>query len=112
MNKNLFTGVVSIALAFLLAVALKEPCHNLLKESTAERNARDTAYAGEVVNKKIENARHSLFTSSDSEYRIYIKYEYALNDETKTGEKYFTVDKETYLAYGINDWFDSQNPNQ
>ena len=39
MNKNLFTGVVSIALAFLLAVALKEPCHNLLPQGKNMKEA-------------------------------------------------------------------------
>lgn len=80
-----------------------------LRDYKAESKAIEAVYAGEIVDKRIENARQGLFGSSDTEYRIYIEFEYTHNDETQTGEKYFTVDKETYLAYDIGDWFDSHD---
>lgn len=105
MDKRLFSGVVAIVLAILMLALLREPFLMILKKAEVE----ESTYAGEIINKEIENARHGLFVSSDSEYRIYIEFEYTYNDEKKTGEKYFTVSQETYLAYDIGDWFDSHN---
>lgn len=96
-------GLTIVAIS--LCVFLGRICYNMQQET----KLKESAYAGEIINKEIENARHGLFASSDSEYRIYIEFEYTYNDEKKTGEKYFTVDKETYLAYDIGDWFDSHN---
>ncbi|MBQ8515051.1 MAG: hypothetical protein IJ496_06615 [Ruminococcus sp.] len=79
------------------------------RENESEEKVIEAVYAGEVVDKRIENARQGLFSSSDIQYRIYIEFEYTHDDETQTGEKYFTVDKETYLAYDIGDWFDSHD---
>ena len=109
MDRRFFSGVIAFVfgvIAFVLGfLLLGKPCLSYLKET----EVKDSIYAGEIINKEIENARQGLFTSYDTEYRIYIEFEYTYNDEEKTGEKYFTVDKETYLAYDIGDWFDSHN---
>lgn len=109
MDRRLFSGVIAFVLGFSLLVVLDKPCFSYLKETVNEAEVKDSIYAGEIINKEIENARQGLFTSHDTEYRIYIEFEYTYNDKKKIGEKYFTVDKETYLAYDIGDWFDSHN---
>lgn len=106
---RLFSGIIALVLGISVLVVFGKPAYNYIKETEERAEVEESAYAGEIINKEIENARHGLFASSDSEYRIYIEFEYTYNDEKKTGEKYFTVDKETYLAYDIGDWFDSHN---
>lgn len=106
---RLFSGIIALVLGISVLVVFGKPAYNYIKETEERAEVEESAYAGEIINKEIENGRHGLFASSDSEYRIYIEFEYTYKDEKKTGEKYFTVDKETYLAYDIGDWFDSHN---
>lgn len=106
---RLFSSIIALVFGVSVLVVFGKPVYNYIKETEERAEVEESAYAGEIINKEIENARHGFFTSSDSEYRIYIEFEYTYNDEKKTGEKYFTVDKETYLAYDIGDWFDSHN---
>lgn len=107
MDKRLFSGVIALTIGLFLLIVLGKPAFNHIKETEERAEVEESIYAGEVVDKEIKNARHSLFTSSNSEYRIYVEFEYLANDEKKTGEKYFSVDKETYRSYDIGDWFNS-----
>lgn len=107
MDKRLFSGVIALTLGLSLLVVFGKPTLDYIEETEERVKVEDSIYAGEVIDKEIKNARHSLFTSSGSEYRIYVEFEYMTNDEKKTGEKYFSVDKETYRSYDIGDWFDS-----
>lgn len=109
MRDNTLYNILAIFTAVVLTASICIMGWNLFYDYYSESEAIESVYAGEIVDKKIENARQGLFTSSDTEYRIYIEFEYTHDDETQTGEKYFTVDKETYLAYDIGDWFDSHD---
>lgn len=79
------------------------------KNLHAKEEAIDLAYSGEIVDKELVNASQHIFTCKENEYRIIINVEYEYEGETKNTTKYFTVDKETYSAYDIGDWFDSHN---
>ena len=82
---------------------------NVLMPMIKETSARDSAYAGEIVDKKIKNASTGLFYSSDMDYRLIIRVYYQFRGKTKETEKIISVDKETYKAAEIGDWFDSRS---
>lgn len=107
MDKRLFSGVIALTLGLSLLVVFGKPALDHIEETEERTKVEDSIYEGKIVDKHIENAQHGLFTSSNSEYRIYVEFEYMANDEKKTGEKYFSVDKETYRSYDIGDWFNS-----
>lgn len=107
MDKRFFSGVIALTLGLSLLVVFGKPALNHIKETEERTKVEDSIYEGEIIDKHIENARRGLFTSSENEYQIYIEFEYTVNDEKKTGEKYFSVDKETYRSYDIGDWFNS-----
>lgn len=80
-----------------------------LGPDVAEYEAKKAAYAGEVVDKEIINAKSGWFTSSDTDYRVVIKVEYEYDGEVKETTKSFSVDKETYLSADVGDVFDSHS---
>lgn len=104
-DRDIIEKIIACAMVLPLIVVFGR----ILIEVVREDEIKDSVYAGEIINKEIENAYQGLFVSHDTEYRIHIEFEYTYNDKEKSGQKYFTVDKETYLNYDIGDWFDSHN---
>lgn len=82
---------------------------NLSKDLKAQNNAVETASAGIIVDKRIENPRSNAFHTTNTEYRLYINVDYYSGGEKKTVKKYFSVPESTYLAYDIGDYFNSHN---
>ncbi len=80
----------------------------LLPDSVVANYEGKDVRAGEVVDKEIINASSSWFSSSDTDYRIIIQFDYKILFQEKTGTKSISVDKETYLKANIGDWFDSR----
>ena len=82
---------------------------NLNKDLKAQNNAVETASAGIIVDKRIENPHSNAFHTTNTEYRLYINVDYYSDGEKKTVKKYFSVPESTYLAYDIGDYFNSHN---
>lgn len=99
--------VVSLVLVILFLVGIINVFGYILKPSLAESEAVSKAYAGEIVDKKIINARSGLFASSDIDYRLVIKVEYEVDGKLEEARKSISVDKDLYLQANIGDWFDS-----
>lgn len=108
MNKNL-GNILGLILSLAIVIALVSMLIKMSKPLKAEGEAIDSVYSGEIVDKELINASKGIFTYKETEYRITINVEYEYEGETKNTTKYFTVDKETYSAYDIGDWFDSHN---
>lgn len=94
--------IVAVAL-FIVAIFTFQS-----SEFVSRTKAADQIYAGEIVNKKIVNAKHGLFNSSDMDYRLEILYSFEHDGELKTAIKSISVDKDTYQKAEIGMWFDSQ----
>lgn len=82
---------------------------NAVTNANLRDKAIELAYAGQISDKKIENAYTNIFRTVPAEYRLYIDVKYDTPDGPKTASKYFTVSEDTYLAYDIGDYFDSRN---
>ena len=102
--KLIISIVVGISLIMTAVFVIKDVLVPIIQIGEAESNIS----AGEIVDKKIINARSGLFTSSDMDYRLVIEGEYEYKGKTINGQKSISVDKETYLQVNIGDWFDSQ----
>ncbi|WP_295217978.1 hypothetical protein [Ruminococcus sp.] len=107
-NVNL-GDILGIILGLSAVIVSASMLIKMSKPLKAEGEAIDSAYSGEIVDKELINASKGIFTYKETEYRITINVEYEYEGETKNTTKYFTVDKETYSAYDIGDWFDSHN---
>lgn len=100
----------------------------ILNEYFAHENATDKISCGIIIDKEIVNG-HTVNGGGGivagpngsgvviggnkeyipTEYRLYVKAEYEIDDEVFEGERYFDVPAEVYQAYNIGDFFDSQN---
>lgn len=98
--------VVAIAIVVVMgfsAISAFQSSVFYSRESAAEQ-----VYAGEIVSKRIVNAKHGLFASTDMDYHLEILYSFEHNGEQKTAVKSISVDKETYQEAEIGMWFNSQ----
>lgn len=82
---------------------------DLTEDIKTQNNAVASAFAGIIVDKKIENPHSNAFHTTNTEYRIYINVDYYSDGVKKTVKKYFSVPESTYLAYDIGDYFNSHN---
>lgn len=71
-----------------------------------ERSIIDDVRCGVVSDKNIVEDSTTFLFHRYGGYRIYIDFEYEFFGEIREGNKYFVVDKNTYLSYDIGDNFD------
>lgn len=104
----LFVSLAVLAIITMFGQMFREAA-DLTKDFKVQNNAVATAFAGIIVDKKIENPRSNAFHTTNTEYRIYINVDYYSDGVKKTVKKYFSVPESTYLAYDIGDYFNSHN---
>ena len=106
-------GAIKAVISLVLSIALLIGCIslfiNVVVPMAEKSDAESKMYAGEVVDKKVINARSGLFTSSDIDYRLTIKGSYEYDGKTYEGERSISVDKDIYQQANIGDWFDSHS---
>lgn len=71
--------------------------------------AVDSVRSGVVSDKNVVEEDSFFFIHQYAGYRIYIDFEYEFCGVIFEGNKYFVVDKDTYLSYDIGDYFDIRN---
>lgn len=92
-------------LAVLFAAAV-----TILRFSTGYIYSSESISSGYITKKEIIPAKATsfiFFHYSDTEYRIYINFEYeGIFGEFLQGSKYFSVDESVYQQYHVGDFFD------
>jgi len=78
------------------------------------RDTKADVKSGIIVDKKLETVTNGggLFRKSTTltQYNLYVEYEYrTIIGLKRKGEKCFSISEEVYLAYKIDEFFDSQN---
>lgn len=68
----------------------------------ADYEAINNARAGVVVDKEVKRVTRE----SEPRYILVLEFTYTVDDDIRTGTKEQVVDKETYMATNLNDWFD------
>ena len=104
---NIIGAIGRLVLLIVLGVLCWRAWVDIVIPTFEQNELRSAVYQGEVVDKEIVNPSRGLFSSSDGYYAITIRNTYEYNGETKSVDKRVAVDKETYLAIDIGDWFNS-----
>lgn len=99
--------IVAVAIVVVMGFSTISAFHS--SEFYSRESAAEQVYAGEIVNKRIANAKRGFFNSTDMDYQLEILYSFEHNGEQKTASKSISVDKETYQEAEIGMWFDSQS---
>lgn len=83
--------------------------HNLrddMKDKYNETLAASDVKQGIVVDKDVKQVQSLFYKNPQPKYELTLQVKYIYKDEIKTTNITQIVDKETYLATNINDFFD------
>lgn len=106
-DNSLFIGILLlIALACGVCV-FHFGCKQIQSENPsrltlADFEAMNNARAGVVIDKRVNRVKRE----SEPRYILVLEFTYTVDDDIRTGTKEQVVDKETYMATNLNDWFD------
>lgn len=96
--------ILTFFVVFLMSVV------SLIRSTISYINSKENITSGYIAKKEIIPAKVSsfiFFHYSDTEYRIYINFDYeGIFGETLQGSKYFSVDESVYQQYHVGDLFD------
>lgn len=95
---------VAPVIGFILALCISIP---FIMNYFSYTNSIMKTDKGYITEKRYVPSSAFLFTSSETQYRIYISVYYEGSMGMKETEKYFVVEKEVFDQYKVGDFFDS-----
>lgn len=109
----LIRNIRNLCLGITIAVVLLVLSTSTFRAISLHEQAEKGTVTGYITKKEVIPAyafSFIFFRYSDTEYRIYIDYEYeGIFGESVSASKYFSVDEATYQQYHVGDYFDASN---